>query len=59
MEDAEGWASAEHWVRIRSVESTGGEMLDVKLFSFGEVQQASLSRKAFGRIYFEVVFGTF
>ena len=59
MEDAEGWASPEHWVRIRSVESTYGEMLDVKLFSFGEVQEASLSRKAFGRICFEIIFGTF
>ena len=46
-------------MRIRSVESTYGEMLDVKLFSFGEVQEASLSRKAFGRICFEIIFGTF
>jgi len=55
--DMEGTARPEHWVRLRSVEDVGGGILTVKVFSFGEVQEATLSRAGFGRIVFESLFG--
>ena len=46
----------EHWVRVRAVRDVGGGMLDVAVFSFGEVQTRILSAGAWGRCYFEAIF---
>jgi len=51
-----GWANPEHWVRVRAVEATGDE-LHVSVFSFGGVQDRTLSKEDWGRIYFEALFG--
>ena len=40
----EGTALADHFVRVRSVEDVGEQMLRVKVFSYGEVQQATVKR---------------
>jgi len=58
VEKADGFAFCEHWVRVRSVVDLGGGLLEVKVFSFGEVQVASsVSRAGFGRLLFESLFG--
>ena len=53
----EGTAMADHFVRVRSVEDVGEQMLRVKVFSYGEVQQATVKRAGFARCLFDSCFG--
>jgi len=56
--NADGWSVPEHWVRVRSVEPQGGELLCIKVFSFGEVEERHISRTGWQRLYFEAIFGS-
>ena len=60
VEKADGWAIPEHWVRVRSVEESLAEygVLEISLFSMGEVQERRVSHAGWQRICFEAVFGT-
>jgi len=55
--ESKGWATPDHWVRVRSIVDSAG-MLDVKIFSYGELQTKCISKAAWQRCYFEAVFGT-